>query len=153
MWPLVTTARRQGRMIAIPRIIDRANGIMTFDRLPPSPGRTLDAADRDDLLDGIFGIPEARHHDEVAPDDIDLVLVPATAIDGEGNRLGGGAGYYDRWLGKARAFAGAPFALGVVFAAQVLEVGAFPVESHDQPVDAFVTEHGTTSGRDLSSTP
>ena len=144
VWPLVATAHAQGREIVIPRIVDRANGIMTFDRLSsvdPDVAHDLRAYD---FVEGLFGIPQTRIADEAISDAIDLVLVPATALDVHGNRLGGGAGYYDRWLEAARRAPSPPRALGVVFSAQVLPASAFPVEPHDQPVDAYVTEHGVT---------
>lgn len=34
----------------------------------------------------------------IAPEDLDLVLVPAAACGVDGTRLGMGAGYYDRYL-------------------------------------------------------
>ena len=143
VWPLVDRGRADGKVLAIPRIVDRTGGIMTFDRL--SHGITSGGAPggADELIDGLFGIPQARHLDEVASDEIDLVIVPATAVDENGDRLGGGAGYYDRWLSAARRHPGRrPFALGAVFGVQVLAANAFPVEPHDQRLDGFVTEHG-----------
>ena len=138
VWPLLSVARESGKRVAIPRIVDRENGIMTFDLLgPQSDTRT------DELVIGAFGIPRAGMADEVGSRDIDLVLVPATAVDIDGNRLGGGAGYYDRWLAAARADAShRPFALGVVFGVQVVSAGSFQVQTHDQPLDAWVTERG-----------
>lgn len=148
VWPLVALAQAQGREIVIPRIVDRANGIMTFDRLPPVDPDAATDVRAYELDDGLFGIPQTRIADEVTADNIDLVLVPATALDADGNRLGGGAGYYDRWLQAARRSPTSPRALGVVFSVQVVSAGAFPTESHDQPVDAFATEHGVTRCRD-----
>ncbi len=148
VWPLVALAHAQGRDVAIPRIVDSAAGLMTFDRLPRVRGDSATDMRAYDFVDGAFGIPQTRTVDEVTADCVDLVLVPATALDGDGNRLGGGAGYYDRWLERARRSASPPRALGVVFSAQVLPVGSFPAEPHDQPVDAYVTEHGVTTCRE-----
>jgi 5-formyltetrahydrofolate cyclo-ligase len=140
VWPLVVAANVQ--RVAIPRIVDRSRGLMTFDILP---ARTPDSKRAEELTEGMFGIPQARLPNEVLADAIDLVIVPATAVDTEGNRLGGGAGYYDRWLEDARTNTDSPpFALGVVFAGQVVSAGSFPVEPHDQPLDGLVTEHGLT---------
>ncbi len=142
VWPLATVPTTIERRIAIPRIVDRSLGAMTFDLLPRV---ATDPQRADDLLVGAFGIPQARIADEVWADVVDLVIVPATAVDTEGNRLGGGAGYYDRWLHHARQLPQhRPFALGVVFAAQVLPAGSFPVEAHDERLDGLVTEHGFT---------
>lgn len=149
VWPLLRRGRVEGKAIAIPRIVDRAGGIMTFDLLASE--ETSDARDAlaDELVDGLFGIPQARHPDEVLSEEIDLVIVPATALDENGDRLGGGAGYYDRWLAAARRNrTRRPFALGAVFAVQVVEADTFPVEPHDQRLDAFVTELGLLHCRD-----
>ncbi len=142
VWPLVHRGRAEGKAMAIPRIVDRVGGIMTFDRLAPE--NASNAVDgRVDLVDGLFGIPQARHPDEVGSEEIDLVIVPATVLDENGDRLGGGAGYYDRWLAAARRNpARLPLAIGAVFAVQVVAADTFPVEPHDQRLDAFVTENG-----------
>jgi 5-formyltetrahydrofolate cyclo-ligase len=64
-----------------------------------------------------------------------LVIVPALAIDHAGNRLGRGAGYYDRALAETRAPRCA-----LVFADEL--VNHVPHEDHDLPVDLVVTEIG-----------
>lgn len=67
----------------------------------------------------------------------DLVLVPLLAFDRRGGRLGQGAGHYDRTLSQLRA-ARPVFALGLAFAGQ--EVEDLPVDPHDEPLDAILTE-------------
>jgi 5-formyltetrahydrofolate cyclo-ligase len=69
-----------------------------------------------------------------------ILIVPMLAFDRAGNRLGYGAGFYDRTLAGLRA-AGQATAIGVAYAAQ--EVDAVPVGAHDQPLDAIVTERET----------
>jgi 5-formyltetrahydrofolate cyclo-ligase len=52
-----------------------------------------------DLEPGAFGIVEPRAHcPEAAPGEIDAVIVPALAADPRGQRIGYGAGFYDRAL-------------------------------------------------------
>jgi 5-formyltetrahydrofolate cyclo-ligase len=65
-----------------------------------------------------------------------MLLVPLLAFDRCGNRLGYGAGYYDRTL------AGLPgaFALGCAFAAQ--EMDTVPAGPQDVRLAAVATEHG-----------
>lgn len=62
---------------------------------------------------------------------IDLVLVPALAIDPEGFRLGQGGGYYDRALPKLRAWKH-----GVVFNFEKMEHD-LPRDSWDVPVSSW----------------
>jgi 5-formyltetrahydrofolate cyclo-ligase len=60
---------------------------------------------------------------------IDLILVPGLAFDEQGNRLGRGAGYFDRFLQHhSRAHK-----IGVAFKTQL--VGRLPADSHDISVD------------------
>jgi 5-formyltetrahydrofolate cyclo-ligase len=61
------------------------------------------------------------------------------AFDERGRRLGQGGGYYDRTLEKLRGEEPV-FVLGLAFAAQ--EVEKLPAETHDQPLDAVLTEAG-----------
>src|SRR5262249_16887541 len=71
---------------------------------------------------------------EVSPD---LLFVPLAAFDRAGNRIGYGAGYYDRTLRQLRAMK--PIcAVGVAYAAQ--EFPGLPTESHDESLDYVLTE-------------
>ncbi len=73
-------------------------------------------------------------------DSIDVVLVPGLAFDRHGNRLGRGAGMYDRLLDA--------LPVGVVrvgVATDATFVDALPTELHDQRVDWVATESGVRS--------
>ena len=79
----------------------------------------------------------------------ELVVVPLLAFDRFGGRLGQGGGHYDRTLAQLRA-GGPVFVLGLAYAGQ--EVDRLPAESHDQPLDAVLTETGFRafrSGEDI----
>ncbi|MFL5309265.1 MAG: 5-formyltetrahydrofolate cyclo-ligase [Myxococcales bacterium] len=71
--------------------------------------------------------------DPVPLSDIDVLVVPALAVDLQGHRLGRGRGHYDATLA---AFSGRSAAL--VFESQL--VPEVPVGEHDHPVDAVCTE-------------
>ncbi|MDP3640658.1 MAG: 5-formyltetrahydrofolate cyclo-ligase [Nanoarchaeota archaeon] len=89
-----------------------------------------------DLHDGAYGIKEPREDSPlVDASDIDLVLVPGIAFDGEGNRLGHGGGYYDAFFKKTTALK-----IGIAFGLQIVK--AIPKEAHDVPVDSIITERG-----------
>lgn len=52
----------------------------------------------DILIKNRYGIPEPLQHEHkiIAPENLELVLVPLVAFDTTGTRLGMGVGYYDR---------------------------------------------------------
>ena len=67
----------------------------------------------------------------------DLVIAPLLGFDRRGGRLGQGAGHYDRALAALRA-AKPVFVIGLAFSGQ--EIAELPAESHDQRLDAILTE-------------
>lgn len=91
----------------------------------------------DTLEQGKFGIAVPPiGNTQLIPD---MVIVPLVAFDAKGNRLGYGAGYYDRTLHQLRKF-GNVLAIGVAYASQQVE--DIVVEAHDAVLDAVVTEKG-----------
>jgi 5-formyltetrahydrofolate cyclo-ligase len=75
--------------------------------------------------------------DQPPPDPltIDVVIVPGTAFTQDGDRLGQGGGWYDRFLRTLRPDC---VTIGVAFALQIVE--ELPVEPHDVRVTLVVTE-------------
>ena len=83
---------------------------------------------------GAFGLTQPTADTPLAADEaIDLIIVPGVAFDAEGNRLGYGAGYYDRLLAR---FPGVP-TVGLAYDEQIVD--GIPVEEHDVPIDFVVT--------------
>jgi 5-formyltetrahydrofolate cyclo-ligase len=82
---------------------------------------------------GIFGFEEPVGPEAKLPD-ADLILIPASAVDIRGNRLGKGKGFYDVALADPAVVA--PVA-AVVYDAEVLS--EIPIEDHDQPVAFVIT--------------
>jgi 5-formyltetrahydrofolate cyclo-ligase len=68
-----------------------------------------------------------------SPERLDLIVIPGLAFTADGNRLGRGAGFYDRFLSTIPA---CTVKIGVCFAFQLLL--EIPVECHDVKVDALV---------------
>lgn len=66
---------------------------------------------------------------------IDLIVIPGVAFDRSGNRIGHGAGFYDRFLADQH-FQG--LRCGLALEDQVIDV--IPTESHDMKLDMLVTD-------------
>jgi 5-formyltetrahydrofolate cyclo-ligase len=49
-----------------------------------------------------YGIPEPVNGKTIDPLELDLVIVPLLGFDEQGNRVGYGKGYYDRFLSKCK---------------------------------------------------
>lgn len=86
------------------------------------------------MVPGPYGIP-APLGDPVDPSVIDIVVVPGLAFTRDGQRLGQGGGYYDRYLALIRADCAT---MGVCFREQI--VPSVPAEMHDQSVGRVVTD-------------
>lgn len=72
--------------------------------------------------------------------DPDIMLVPLSAFDARGHRIGYGAGYYDRAISLLRQKGLKPKLIGIAFDCQ--EVAHVPDEPHDISLDAILTESG-----------
>ena len=72
-----------------------------------------------------YGIPEpvAAAGARIAPDALDVVLVPLVGFDRQGHRLGFGGGYYDRAFAFLREFErpSRPLLVGIGYAAQEID--------------------------------
>jgi len=87
------------------------------------------------LVSTVNGLREPADGEPIAMGTLDLVLVPALVFDRNGNRLGRGAGFYDRFLASVE-FGG--ISVGIAFGEQVAD--EVPVHDHDIPVDILVTD-------------
>ena len=87
------------------------------------------------LKKGHYGVLEPVFDAEKEMPEPDVVLVQALAVDGLGNRIGYGKGYYDAFLSEVKSCKIVP-----LFAKQVVD--GIPSEPHDVPVDILVTEEG-----------
>lgn len=124
--PTLTRLAATGATIALPALADR---------LAPLVFRSAGLPDC--FVPDVLGVPAPpASATALVPD---LVLAPVLAFDRRGGRLGQGGGYFDRAIGALRA-AGPVFVIGMAFAGQ--EVDSIPTESHDQALNAILTEIG-----------
>lgn len=91
----------------------------------------------DPLSPDAIGVPSPLATSERL--DPDLILAPVLAFDRQGGRLGQGGGYFDRVISILRS-RGPLVVVGLAFAGQ--EVPEIPSDTHDQPLDAILTEVG-----------
>jgi len=91
-----------------------------------------------DVAPGYRGIlePQPQRTRAVAPETLELALIPGVAFDLRGGRLGFGTGFYDRLL--SRLPQGIP-TVGLAFDFQVIP--RLPFQPHDMSLEAIVTEH------------
>lgn len=129
--PFITTALADGKRVCIPTI--------NWDTkaMQPAQIQNLDT----DLESGRYGVrtPIARCP-LVEPNDIDLILIPGLAFDHDLNRLGRGAGFYDRMIDSMSPSSTRPPLVGVCFDCQIVE--RVPTEPHDHPMDRVITQTG-----------
>jgi len=86
-----------------------------------------------DVSPGAWDIPEPHEAAPAELRDIDLIVMPGAAFDERGNRLGYGAGFYDKLLPDFRKTT-------VALAFEVQIVPRVSVSAHDIPVTKIVTE-------------
>lgn len=123
---LITRALSEGKRIMVP--IHKGN-----EAAPSHSG----LYDLDDLEQTVFGIlePPKDKITDAKPGDAELIAVPCLAVDRNGNRLGMGSGFYDRFLSTVDAPK-----VALIFDFQFID--EIPSGEHDVKVDIVVTESG-----------
>jgi 5-formyltetrahydrofolate cyclo-ligase len=126
--PLMWRLRARGARLCLPVVLDRET--IAFRALDPVAA----------LTDTGFGTRGPGPEAEIL--DPDILLVPLSAFDGTGNRIGYGAGHYDRAVDRLMKKGRIPRLIGIAFDVQRVE--KVPSELHDVPLDAILTESGYT---------
>lgn len=119
---------RRGARVLLPRLVPQQKGQL----------HVCCVTCRRDLKPGGFGIPEPDPA-SCAPLEVfepELAVIPGVAFDRDGARLGFGAGYYDRLLGRAGLQD--TILVGLAYSFQL--VPELPTEAWDRPVHCIVTE-------------
>lgn len=122
----VAWACDRGIRVLLP--VSRADGLLDW---APYDGK----GEEEDLLG--MPTPTSDLLGPIAINSVDLIIVPAAAVDRSGLRLGWGRGYFDKTLGSME---NRPPVYAVIFDHELLD--EVPRERHDQPVDGVVTESG-----------
>ncbi|PLW75227.1 5-formyltetrahydrofolate cyclo-ligase [Cohaesibacter celericrescens] len=123
---LVEPLRERGARLALPVPIGRTGMIFrAWERDAP-------------LVDAGFGtVGPEKTAEELIPD---CLIMPLLAFDARGDRLGYGAGHYDRYISERIIEGRKPQLIGLAFSFQKLD--KVPVGSYDLPLDMIVTERG-----------
>ncbi len=85
------------------------------------------------LQDELWGISVPEQYCQKPKDEHDVLLIPGLLFTPRGQRLGRGAGYYDRYLEKSKAIR-----IAVCFEKQI--VNELETQKHDELMDFVVTE-------------
>nr|WP_316656971.1 5-formyltetrahydrofolate cyclo-ligase [uncultured Gellertiella sp.] len=124
--PLLDALAKRGARLCLPVVLDRET--IAFRELKPGA----------ELVDTGFGTRGPSPDAEVL--DPELLLMPLSAFDAEGNRIGYGAGHYDRAIDRLRKKGMSPRLIGIAFDCQ--EVASVPAEPHDVGLSGILTESG-----------
>ena len=123
--PLAEHLLSKGWRLALPASV-RLDAPVVFRAWAPGDRLAPDAVG---MAAPLAGSPELKP---------DVIVCPLIAFDRAGGRVGQGGGYYDRTIAALRAAGHAPAIVGLAFSVQ--EVDHAPMESHDQRLDAILTE-------------
>lgn len=120
---IINEALKSGKTVALP--VSLVKSRMVFREIKSLEGLQI----------GRYGIPEpADECPELVCTENDLALVPALCCDRSFNRLGNGAGYYDRWLRANEPFS-------VCLCREALMQEKVPTDEYDFKVCAYANEN------------
>lgn len=126
--PLMDKLRIKGARLCLPVVMDRET--IVFRELVRGA----------ELIDTGFGTRGPDANAEVL--DPQVLIMPLSVFDHHGGRIGYGAGHYDRAIAKIIDRGISPQLIGMGFDCQ--HEDRVPVEAHDQPLNAMITESGFT---------
>ncbi len=115
-WSILERALQDGKRVAVPKIYG-------------DDMRFIYLSDLSQVEKGFGGIPEPVGDGPVADDRTALVLMPGLAFTKDGDRMGYGGGYYDRFLANEPAHP----TVALCYDFQIVEY--IPTEDYDVPVD------------------
>ncbi len=121
---IIKTALKEGRKVYVPKCFE--NGKM----IP------IEITEKTEFEKGFAGIYEPKGCGYTAEfPRIDLAVVPCVSADLNGNRLGHGGGFYDRYLSE-NSVKKACLCFGELLSNEIV------TEKHDVKMDCLITENG-----------
>jgi len=111
--------------IYIPKIYADGRNLFTFIRYHADSKLTKNR----------FGIAEPISDTAIDINLLDIIFLPLTAFDGQGNRIGMGGGFYDRTLSTVQNINAKLIGLAYDFQ----EVLSCPIDDFDKPLDGMIT--------------
>ena len=127
--PLCKQLIAEGFELALPVVSDDPGHTMEFH-----PWRAETA-----MVQNKYGIFEPAKTKPITLSGFDILMIPLVGYDAEGNRLGMGAGYYDRYLEPLRD-SPSPLRVGVAYSLQ--EIDLMNKNNWDISLHGVVNEHG-----------
>ncbi len=124
---MIKSALKIGKKVVVP-ISDKENKELILSEIKDY---------QQELAAGSYGIlePKEKYRREVDKKELDLIIVPGVGFDNSGNRIGYGAGYYDRFLSQISQEISK-----IALAYEVQLVDKIKINQYDIPVDKIVTE-------------
>jgi len=123
--PIIDALLKEGKRVGVPKCI-KGNNLRVYEIKSFS-----------DLKKGFFGIEEPLETCiEIYPEQIDTAIIPCTSCDRNGNRLGKGGGYYDRYLSDTKFHK-------IVICRTNLMLDEIAVDEFDVAMDIIVNEEET----------
>jgi 5-formyltetrahydrofolate cyclo-ligase len=118
---MIRRALAEGKRVVLPRVKGKELELLEISNFD------------NDVSPGAWGIPEPDTGRPAPIGEIGLIVVPGAVFDERGNRVGYGAGFYDKLLPQYRGTTAA-----LAFELQI--VPQVPVDAHDVPMKKIVTE-------------
>ena len=122
---LINRLIKAGKTISVP-IIEKETKTLRLSKLSSVA----------DLEPSTFNVPEPLSKENpISPSEIQTVIIPLLGFDRKGNRIGYGAGYYDRFLKNNPHLE----KIGLAYSCQ--EVDLVPTDTNDIRLDMIITEN------------
>ena len=122
----ISAALKQGKTVVVPKVNWHNHSII------PVSLTSLDMEMESDR----YGLRHPVRAEQIAADSIDLIVLPGIGFDRQGNRLGRGGGFYDRFLNSNNGCSWST--CGLAFEEQIIP--QVPIENHDIAVNMLVTD-------------